>query len=228
MVGAAKLALRQKDSAIQTGSGRDLTLGGKKTFMVPVGASVLTDPLDMAVPQFSDLLISLYFPGETRVPTMHQTALHTSYIAPKGDWTARADFEGATTSTSWYFLSALHVMAPATVATLVTLGDSITDGAVSTVNTDRSWPSVLAKRLAQNGTARIGVANQGLSGNRLLRDGTGANALARFDRDVLGVNGAKVKSLDELRAAAKKRNGKVVALLIERDNAQIFVPVRVG
>ena len=27
---------------------------------------------------------------------------------------------------------------------------------------------------------------------------------------------------------AKKRNGKVVALLIERDNAQIFVPVRVG
>jgi serine protease Do len=45
---------------------------------------------------------------------------------------------------------------------------------------------------------------------------------------ILGVNGAKVKSMDELRAAAKKRNGKVVALLIERDNAQIFVPVRVG
>jgi serine protease Do len=59
-------------------------------------------------------------------------------------------------------------------------------------------------------------------------DGPAAGAGVQPGDIILGVNGAKVKSIDELRAAAKKRNGKVVALLIERDNAQIFVPVRVG
>jgi serine protease Do len=44
---------------------------------------------------------------------------------------------------------------------------------------------------------------------------------------ILGVNGTTVKSLQDLQSAAKK-GGKVVALLIERENAQIFVPVRVG
>jgi serine protease Do len=44
---------------------------------------------------------------------------------------------------------------------------------------------------------------------------------------ILGVNGTPVKSLQDLQAAAKK-GGKVIALLIERENAQIFVPVRVG
>jgi len=45
---------------------------------------------------------------------------------------------------------------------------------------------------------------------------------------ILGVNGKSVKTLDDLRSAAKKRNGKVVALLIERENAQIFLPIRIG
>ncbi|HEU4600320.1 MAG TPA: DegQ family serine endoprotease [Steroidobacteraceae bacterium] len=45
---------------------------------------------------------------------------------------------------------------------------------------------------------------------------------------ILGVNGKPVKTVDDLRTAAKKRNGKVVALLIERENSQIFLPVRIG
>jgi serine protease Do len=89
-------------------------------------------------------------------------------------------------------------------------------------------------------TARLGLAVRPLTqqekrqaetdGDLLVEDVEGPAALAgvRPGDVILGVNGAHVKSLDELRSAAKKRSGKVVALLIERDNAQIFVPVRVG
>ena len=97
----------------------------------------------------------------------------------------------ATTTQSFYFLTNVDVLAPPDAAAIVTFGDSITDGAVSTPNTDQSWPSFLARRLAASGGANIAVLNQGISGNRLLRDGAGVSALARFDRDVLAQPGAK-------------------------------------
>jgi serine protease Do len=68
------------------------------------------------------------------------------------------------------------------------------------------------------------------SGDLLVEDVTGPAAAAGVQRGdiILGVNGKPVKSIEDLRSAAKKTKGKIVALLIERDDAQIFVPVRVG
>jgi lysophospholipase L1-like esterase len=65
---------------------------------------------------------------------------------------------------------------------VIALGDSITDGNGSTPGADHRWPDLLAQRLAPQG---IAVLNAGISGNRLLRHGMGASALARLDRDVL-------------------------------------------
>jgi lysophospholipase L1-like esterase len=51
---------------------------------------------------------------------------------------------------------------------------------------------VLAERLQRSPTHRtIGMLNAGIGGNRLLLDGLGPNALARFDRDVLGRAGVR-------------------------------------
>jgi lysophospholipase L1-like esterase len=47
----------------------------------------------------------------------------------------------------------------------------------------------LAERLNARRGARFGVVNHGISGNRVLSDGAGESALARFDRDVLSVPG---------------------------------------
>jgi serine protease Do len=44
---------------------------------------------------------------------------------------------------------------------------------------------------------------------------------------ILGVNGKRVKSVEELQSATKGV-GKNVALLIQRENAQIFVPLRLS
>jgi lysophospholipase L1-like esterase len=73
---------------------------------------------------------------------------------------------------------------------VVTLGASITEGAGSTHGENRSWPSVLAVRLADEGL-HIAVLNEGISGNRLLVDGAGPSALSRFDRDVLAQPGVR-------------------------------------
>jgi lysophospholipase L1-like esterase len=190
-IGAAHIAMRDKESAIVPASDRVLLFGGKPASWIPPGATVISDPVNLDVPAASDLAVSIYIPENATADTMHAVGLHTTYISREGDATAAPAVADATTAQSYYFLTNVDVLAPPDAAAIVTFGDSITDGAVSTPNTDRSWPSFLARRLAASGGANIAVLNQGISGNRLLRDGAGVNALARFDRDVLAQPGVK-------------------------------------
>jgi lysophospholipase L1-like esterase len=192
-IGAAHIALRDKDSAIVAGSDRSLTFSGDASAIIPAGADVLSDPVDLVVAPLTDLAISIYIPGHVDDPTDHLTGLHTTYVSGPGDFTAAPSIENpARTAESWYLLSGVDVLAPADTSVIVAFGDSITDGATSTPNTDRSWPSQLAQRLAANkATEKFAIVNEGISGNRLMDGGMGIAALARFDRDVLGVPGVK-------------------------------------
>ena len=191
VIGAAHIALRDKDSMIVPATDRVLQFSGRPAAWIPPGASVISDAVNLDVPAASDLAVSVYVPEDGAADTMHAVGLHTTYISKDGDATAQPSIADATTTQSYYWLTNVDVAAPPDAAAIVTFGDSITDGAVSTPNTDRSWPSLLARRLAASGGANIAVLNQGISGNRLLRDGAGVNALARFDRDVLAQPGVK-------------------------------------
>jgi len=192
-VGAAHIALRDKDSAIIPASDRAITVNGGKSFKMIAGETVFTDPVDLEFAPLSDLAVSLFFPEATGPLASHGLGLHTTYFAGPGDFTAQASIaEPIATSMAYYWISSVDVLAPADAATIVTLGDSITDGAKSTPDTDRMWPARLAARLQANkATAHIAVDNQGISGNRLLMDGSGVAALARLDHDVLLQSGAK-------------------------------------
>jgi serine protease Do len=66
-------------------------------------------------------------------------------------------------------------------------------------------------------------------GTLVVEDATGPAAAAGVQPGdiILGVNGTPVKTVEDLKAAARK-SGKTVALLIQRGEAQIFVPVRTG
>jgi len=124
------------------------------------------------------------------VPTQqtgHPGSRTNSYISTHSPASA-VELQDAQMLEHWYFLSGLDVLAKNSL-TVVTLGDSITDGRGSTTNGNNRWPDILANRLQDSASTRhIGVLNAGIGGNRLLLDGNGPNALARFDRDVLARN----------------------------------------
>jgi lysophospholipase L1-like esterase len=191
-VGAAHIALRAKDSAIAPGTDRPLAFGGKPGAVIGPGVVLLSDPVDLNVPALADVAVSLYLPGETGPPTTHATALHTTYISKEGDATAQESIDDATTTQSYYWLYALEVMAPAKTGLIVAYGDSITDGARSSNESNHSWPALLAARLAAGKKPmHVAVANMGIGGNRVLRDGSGVSALGRLDRDVFSQPGVK-------------------------------------
>jgi lysophospholipase L1-like esterase len=213
-VGAAHVALREKDAAIQPKSDRPLTFGGNAATMIAAGAVVVSDPVSLTVPTVSDLVVDIYLPGDTAASssplTTHQGASQTNYIsAAEGNHVGEPDFTGAATTGSWFFLARVEVAAPANAAAVVAFGDSITDGAVSTPNTNNRWPDEFARRLTAQKMS-LGVLNQGISGNRVLCDGAGVSALARFDRDVLVQPGAKyVVVLESINDIGIGRNNPV-------------------
>ncbi len=191
-VGSAQVARRAEDAAIESGSNRQLTFGGRTGTTIPAGALVISDPVDLRVPPLSDIVIDLYLPGDTAALesplTTHGGANQTSYISSPGDHTGVADLPLDSTTASWFFLSRVDVMASDDTSALVLFGDSITDGTGSTADTNNRWPDYLARRL-EEADIPMGVLNLGIAGNRVLRDGLGVNALARFDRDVLAQAG---------------------------------------
>jgi lysophospholipase L1-like esterase len=185
-IGAAHLAVRREGSAIVPGTDRALTFGRKPSFTLLPGAVVLSDPVAIEVPASGDLALSLYLPEDPGRPTSHPLGLHTTYLTAAGDLTGAAEIPDARTSHSYYWAAGVDVLAPADALAVVGFGNSITDGAQSTPDTNRDWPALLAARLAATPEGRrISVVNAGISGNKVLADGAGVAALARFDRDVL-------------------------------------------
>ena len=195
-IGAVHIALRGKGSEVVAASDHPVTFSGHPAVTIPPDALVLSDPVKLDVPAAGDLAISIFLPKPALGAGIHYSAQQTSYIGP-GDLTAAASFSEPATITSWVFLTGVDVVAPASASAAVAFGDSITDGARSTVDANRRWPDILAARLlARRGRPEIGVLDAGIGGNRILHDAPanvrfGVNALARFDRDVLAQPGVK-------------------------------------
>jgi lysophospholipase L1-like esterase len=193
-IGATHIALRAHGSEIVPGSDRVVTFSGRAAVSIPPNALVLSDPVKLDVPAGGDVAVSIFLPKQTTGAGIHYSAEQTSYVG-QGDTTGAVSSPEAATITSWVFLTGLDVRAPEQASTLIAFGDSITDGAHSTVDTDHRWPDVLAGRLRTK-RKQIGVLNAGIGGNRILNDAEsnlafGVNALARFDRDVLAQAGVK-------------------------------------
>ncbi len=195
-IGAAQIGRRNSGVAVVAGSNFPLTFSGRTSVTIPAGSPMLSDPVLLQVAPFSDLAISLYFPGTAAGTTIHRDAWQANYVSSEGNFAASTTFTVARTMSSWPFLTEVDVNGGS--PSVIAVGDSITDGQGSSTNLNRRWPDYLARRLqAELGmSGEIGVVNRGIAGNRLLADDPnvllpGREVLERFDRDVLATAGVR-------------------------------------
>jgi len=186
-VTAARVArpLKNDAPAIDPATDRIVTFAGKAEVTVPPGAEYLSDPIALEAEALSDLAITLHIDRAPAVQTSHPGSRATSYLV-KGDRVSATDLPDAQKTDHWFQLSGVEVEADKRAGAVALIGDSITDGYGVKPNTNQRWPDAFAARLQANPkTRKLGVLNLGIGGNRVLLDGLGPNAAARFDRDVL-------------------------------------------
>lgn len=193
VVGKASIAHGTGQAKTRAGSDVALTFNGRPSISIPPGVSIQSDPVAFTAKAFDRVAVSLYLPGSLvgAGSSVHPDARATGYVLGTGDFTASAAPSIAEKVLARFYLSGLDVEARDDAGAIVAIGDSITDGALSTPDANRRWPDILAERLAGQRGAPLAVVNMGLSGNRMLHDWIGPSALSRFDRDVLAVPGVR-------------------------------------
>ncbi|CAI4216597.1 unnamed protein product [Parascedosporium putredinis] len=188
------LPRRIRLSTIDVSTVKKLTFSGNDGFVIPNGASVLSDPIDFPVKAQSIVSIDIYLEkGQTTNEiTSHPGSRTTSWFV-KGNAVGTESLEGAANAAHWYFISSIEGQVKRDSSAVVIVGDSITDGRGSTTDKNDRWPDQLLTRMKKDGgeTQNIAVINQAAGGNRVLADGLGPNALGRIDRDVIAMPGTK-------------------------------------
>ncbi|MBA0052148.1 SGNH/GDSL hydrolase family protein [Streptomyces sp. AJS327] len=211
-IGGATVAV-QREGAEARGEPVRLTFdGGRSGTRIAAGTRAVSDPVNFTVPPDSNLLVSFHLPDPVQAAPVHSEAIQRSYLSEGGSGDRSADPGAAAytrTLSMWPFLTGVDVAGgPGSV---VTLGDSITDGVKSTENANRRWPNVLARRLLSGeggpGVPRYGVLNHGISANRVVTDRYpgdgvstdtgGVSAQHRLERDVLAQTGVRTVVLFE-------------------------------
>jgi lysophospholipase L1-like esterase len=197
-IGRARIALRSAGASIDPATDRAVTFDGRAGVTIQPGAEVWSDPVSLAVRQHVDVAISVFIPGSYRPTGFHRTGLKTGYlgtgdqagaasITPGAPPAARDGRGGGDFIDQVYLVSGLQVLAPERTRVVVTLGDSITDGAASDVDANGSWPDVLSKRLATSGgVAPVSVINMGIGSNRFVSaPRAGPTGTERLQEEVL-------------------------------------------
>ena len=184
-IGAARIVQIDDTGNEVAGSSRMLTFGGEAGAVIPRGAPFVSDAVDMTVPDLARMKVEIYLPKPTGPCTCHLTGVDELAVSPPGNFVGKP-FEPVSKAQYRAFLSAVEVDSPDALGTIVTYGDSITDGVGATPGANRRWPDILANRLQEAGQ-EWAVANQAISGNRVLSPGMGESALSRFDEDVLSL-----------------------------------------
>ncbi|WP_183094653.1 GDSL-type esterase/lipase family protein [Nocardioides stalactiti] len=202
-------------AAIEAGTLRALRFDGQRALVLPPGADVLSDPVRLRFPAFRALLVSMHVVGSPGGATQHGISEQTTWqTAPlSGDHTASLGADGfvglpipgvtPALPQGIPYVIGMDVRASRRVGTVVTFGDSITDGTESeisavvlspdNIDTFTSYPEQLGRRI-RRARLPLSVANAAISGNQLLADASvpifGPSGLSRLRIDALARAGA--------------------------------------
>ena len=190
VIGSASIGVKSTDSNVFPGSLKQLTFGGKPGVAVPQQGLVLSDPVDLPVPDLTDVSISVFLPSGAGPSVTYPGSRKTTYVFNGGDVTLSPNMPVSSTTGTGYYLGSVEVEPSKSAGTIAAVGDSIVAGGGSTVE-NAKWSDRLAVRLQSlSAPHHMGVLGLGIGGNRLLSGATSnPAALARFDRDVLGMAG---------------------------------------
>jgi len=213
-------------SQIEPGTDTVVTFFGEQGVTIPAGAAYVSDPVKFDAKPLSNLAVSFHIDAPPAPETFHDNANATSYFA-HGNQVSAANLTNEVKVDHWYWLTGVEVGTPQQDRCVVAFGDSITDGWQSTKNGNNRWPDDLAARLQANPATRdVCVLNEGISGNRVLLDGTGPAAVKRLDRDVLSQPGVKyvvvleaINDIGHLARSGDKSQADVDTLVTHLENA---------
>jgi lysophospholipase L1-like esterase len=207
---SAHVARASEGGAIAVASDQPLRFGGAEAFSIAAGASVVSDPIDFQVAPLELIAVTLAFDAVLPSPLTGHPASHMTSFLQTGNAVSAPELGTAEKLERWYFLNAVDAWTDQRARAIVTFGDSITDGSGSTTDKNDRWPDQLARRLlGAAAPSHIAVLNQGIGGNRILRDGMGPNALSRFERDALAPAGVRwiivLEGINDIGTAAAAR-----------------------
>ena len=201
--GAATIGLQEYQANIVRGTNTRVTFNGSPSVQVPAGGEVFSDAVNLEFAERlgrralegRNLALSIAVSGASGPASYHDTAFATSYISPPGSGDVTLDENDTSfpfTTTSFFFVSELDVLAPLNTTVVVAYGDSITDGTFSTLNGNDRWSDVMSRILHNRLGNRVSVVNAGIGGNTVSGDLAGQSAVDRLDRDVISMSGVNL------------------------------------
>lgn len=177
-----------KGQSLKSKNAYPVYFSGKLKAQILPGQQLMSDPIQLPVPDHGQLMVNTFIQKPTIFKTFHWDAKQTSWLIT-GNQTANLNTpSSAKTTTARLLLSAIEVKPKRKAHVVAVVGDSITDGATATLDANTRWTDFLAKRLSPN---QVAVINSGISGNRLLNDGMGDSALERLKSEVFQYSGVK-------------------------------------
>jgi hypothetical protein len=215
--GRVTIGLQSFSGATVAGTNTHVTFGGQAGVTIPAGGEVFSDAVklpwargpgdgdgdaeDPVPPQLEgrNLAVSMYVPGQSGPMTYHNTALQESFLAPPGtgDHTGDDDDDAFPYETSsWFFVTAVDVLAPADTRVVVGAGSSSVDGSITTPGNNDRFLNWMSRRLHAAYGQHVSVVNEGIGGDTAAAPTQPGDTRPlpqvlpeRFDRDILGVSG---------------------------------------
>jgi lysophospholipase L1-like esterase len=179
------------DSTIDSATDKALAFSGTASVTIAQGKEVWSDLIEFTIAPQGNISITTAFGSVPSNVTGHSGSRTTSYLQTGSSTVNAASMTSAQTTDHWFYISGIDVMADASAAGAVAIGDSITDGRGTDTNKNNRWTDILAARLQANAaTKKVAMMNQGIGATNLVGT-SGTAAEARFSRDVLGQSGVR-------------------------------------